>query len=225
MELLKIEIPNFAREVQTSKTRRPKYYKKGENIPKKYQNVSYQYRAFGRDTVLFSIATALPIVKNPNKAGQPKYDTISGNDIWSEHKRGHYKAKFKATIQVYMWEVVKFLGKNDFIINETEYPLQINFDFYTYKEPQDLDNLDLWYRKCFLDAIQDQYNIDKGVKRELKEKRMIRNDNPLVIKQLNSGHHDCLKGQDSLIITISKSANKVIDYSIEEFLTINLTQL
>lgn len=215
--LITITIPKFAREIKVTNARRAKYYHESENIPKKYQNSDYNWLLHKGKTVLCNLITKEPVIKNPTTAGTPRFETINGNDLWSGAKRDDYKDIFKASIQVWFWECIKLLNLEKTNLNESLYPLQIELIFYTYKEEQDLDNLDLWYRKCFLDAIQDVYTF-KETPRKLIETRFIRNDNTKIVKSIHSDHHDCKFGEDKLVIKINTCNNTVIDYNKEDFI-------
>lgn len=215
--LITITIPKFAREIKVTNARRAKYYKSGEDIPKKYQTPDYNWLLYKGKLVWCNLITKEPVIKNPNAAGTPKFETINGNDLWSGAKRDDYKDIFKASIQVWFWECIKLLNLEKTNIDESLYPLQIVLNFHTYKENQDLDNLDTWFRKCFLDAIQDVYTF-KETPKKLIETRFIRNDNTKIIKSIHSEHHDCRFGEDALIIEINRCYNKVIDYNKEDFI-------
>jgi len=214
---MKIEIPNFARDICVSKARRAKFYKHGDKIPKKYQTKSYNFIPYRGKMVLVETSTNQPVIKNPTQAGTPSFVTIAGNDVWDTHRRGDYVEKIKLSIQVYFWEIIKHfkLDKEDL---ESLIPIRITFDFYTCKETQDLDNLELLYKKAFIDAIQDK-------KYPVEEKRLIRNDTTKWIKSLYTNHHDVkTKDNEKLVITLTKCDNIVIDYA-NDITTLNINNL
>lgn len=222
MKEIKIEIPNFARDIQVSNSRRAKYYEEGEKIPKKYQNNSYEFtkvKSSSKKTriVLFNKKTNEPVIKNPNTAGTPKFTTIAGNDLWNTHRVGNYIEKIKLSLQVYFWEIIKHFKLENEDLTEL-IPIRIKFDFYTHKETQDLDNLSLFYQKAFADAIQNKVYP--------KEKRWLDNDDLKNIKSYYVNHHDVKsKKEEKLIITISKADGcNVIDYE-KEVLQININEL
>lgn len=79
-EIFRIEIPNYITHVQLSKARRKKYYKKGNKIPKKYQNAQFGYNKLG---ILIENKSSLPIVANPRTAGTPRFKKINGQEIYT----------------------------------------------------------------------------------------------------------------------------------------------
>jgi hypothetical protein len=206
MKEIKIVIPNFAREIKVSNNRRASYYKEGEKIPKKYQNKFYTFLPYKGKMILFDNKTKCPVIKNPNTAGTPKFTTIAGNDLWNTHRVGNYIEKIKLSLQIYFWDVIKHFKLENLNI-ESYLPMRITFDFYTYKETQDLDNLALFYQKSFADAIQDKVYPE--------EKRWIKKDDVKTIKSYVINHHDVeSKEKEQLIITITKVENcNVIDYT------------
>jgi hypothetical protein len=219
MELLKITIPKFARTVTVSQARRANYYHQGEKIPKKYQGDDFAWRIHRKKMVLFNVKTNSPVVKNPNTAGTPRDEVIAGNSVWDTTRIGNYTELIKLSVQKYFWDVITHFGldKTDL---RGKVPLRIHLEFYTYKEAQDVDNLDLIYRKAFIDAIQDRPEhmvYDVGP-------RLIANDNAKTIKSIYTDHHDCMPDEEKLVITISLCDNTVINYD-EIIWKINLTQL
>jgi len=212
--MIVIEIPRFAKEIQISKARKAKFYYQGEKIPKKYQNKFYTFLPRKGKMVLIDNSTKQPVIKNPNAAGTPSYTTIAGNDIWNTNRVGVYTEQIKLSLQNWFWEIIKYYKLDKLDVTEL-LPLHITFDFYTYKEKQDLDNLKLFYEKAFIDAIQDSTYAN--------ETRWLRNDSTKQIKALYTNHHDCKnKEEEKLVITITKSNNTVIQYDeLIEKLNIN----
>jgi hypothetical protein len=222
MELLRIEIPKFAKEVTVSQARRANYYHLGEKIPKKYDNEDYGYIVKGKYRILANVKQKPPVlvIKNPNTAGTPRKETISGNDIWNTMRVGNYTEIIKLSVQKYFWDVIKHFELDTLDLHD-KFPLRVHLIFHTYKEPQDVDNLDLIYRKAFLDAIQDRpehmvYDIGP---------RLIRKDDAKTVKSLYTDHHDCMPDEEKLIITISLCDNKVIDYNNLPIWKINIMEM
>lgn len=208
-----IQIPNFAREITLNNKRNASYYKKGDKIPKKYSMDKHTFDAKGR---LIDLANGTLVLKNPNSVGTPKTTTIAGNDLWNTHRIGNYTELIKITLQEWLWGIICHysLQQVDLI---GLLPMRVHLDFYTYKEPQDLDNLDLFYRKAFADAIQDN--------KYKNETRWLRNDNTRNIKSFLTDHNDVKnKSEEKLVITITKAPVVFIDYEKEtlQFNTANL---
>ena len=151
MKLVVIEIPNYIREIQLSKSRRPKYYPETDSIPKRYQNDRYGFI----NGYLYELETSTKLVKNKAYIQKPRFKRIQGQDIW----RGinfNLRSKISKEIKKYFYE--QFRG----IPYITEYPLEIRIDYYDkMNEGEDLDNLAYWYRKCIHDALCGNVEFNK----------------------------------------------------------------
>lgn len=74
-KILIVKIPEFKTKFEISHSRRAKYYKPGDKIPKKYQNPEY----YGfRNNYLCELPMVVKVVKNTRVAGTPKYWTLNG---------------------------------------------------------------------------------------------------------------------------------------------------
>jgi hypothetical protein len=222
-ELFTYTIKNFPREVQVSKAQRAKYYEHDKPLPKKYQTSQYSYKQLNKKLVLFDTITNTPIIKNASKAGQPKFHKISGNDLWAANLPSTFIQKLKATISEAFWQEIKNNNNVEQIRNLLKgKKLKIDFTFSTYKEIQDLDNLDIFYRKCIIDAITDKYEYEKGERKKLLETRILEDDSVKYIKEIHTKHDDCVQYEDSLTISIFASNRTVLDYLKTEILKINI---
>lgn len=199
-----ISIPNFAREITLSNKRRASYYKKGDKLPKKYSTFTH---TFDKKERLINVVTGELVIKNPDSVGTPKTTTIAGNDLWNTHRIGNYTELIKISLQEWLWQVICHYKLQTVDLTEL-LPMRVKLDFHTYKESQDLDNLDLFYRKAFADAIQDnKFN---------NETRWLRNDNTRHIKSFVTNHHDVSnKSEEMLVITITKAPVRFINYETE----------
>jgi len=204
--LIQFTIPNFARRVQTSAAQRPKFYKEGDKYPKvKYsEDKGYKFVKFPNKRYAILVdKNNNPVIKNPNEVGTPKFSDIRGNDLWDTKAIGNRVEMIKLSLQEYLWSVIKFYKIPEQINIREEKALRVHLEFYTYKEPEDTDNLDTFYRKAFADAIQDN--------KYLKETRLISNDK--VIKSFYTDQYDVEEeSMQKLVITVSRCTNKVIDY-------------
>jgi hypothetical protein len=171
--------------------------------------------------ILFDTDTNSPVIKNPNTVGKPREEIIAGNSVWDTARIGNYTEIIKLSVQNYFWQVIKHFNLDKTDVLRGKVPLRVHLHFHTFKEPQDIDNLDLIYRKAFLDTIQDRpdYMIyDVGP-------RLIESDGPKIIKSVYTDHHDCMPDEEKLIITISLCNNNVIDYDNLPIWKINLKEL
>ena len=81
--IFEVKIHNFIERILISKERRTKYYQKGCELKKKYQNKQFyrfkKVKVGNREQVyLVDIRTGLPVISNPRTAGTPKYLKIKG---------------------------------------------------------------------------------------------------------------------------------------------------
>jgi hypothetical protein len=206
--LLKITIPAIPRQVQISKSQKPKYYDKDRLstfVPKKYHNPNFIWKkdAKGRKTLLFDVKANEFVVKNANVAGKPKHHIISGNDVWDVKYNRTVIEIVKISLQEHLWSCIKHFYPETPTYLREEKALRIHLKFYAFNEKQDTDNFDLLYRKALADAIQDNsYN---------NEVRLIPNDN--VIK---SFYTDIIpvksKESEQLVIEIIKCEELYLDY-------------
>lgn len=197
MKLLrKIEIPNYIRQVELSKSRAAKYYVKGKKEPtaEKYKSGRYQWKPEdvvrkGKKVVqycLWDVATNKKVVVNSRTVGTPKTKLINGQDLFG-----------RATTKNYTLIKEMDAIKNSFVpyVNElepiTEYPIRILCQVYDHiidplcnGQMWDVGNRFLMYGKCFEDVLQGWpiYNKKKGIM-EYKCKQIITDDNVTKITQ------------------------------------------
>jgi hypothetical protein len=230
MILLEYKIPDFVRHIKLSDARRARYYKNKETIPERYKNDKYHWVKDKKgNLILTEKVTNLPVVKNKAVVGTPSFFHIEGNKVWQEGRNDKQLQIIKYTLQEYFWEVIKYLSPKDangfdkpFRLNE---PADIEFIFNVYQEGQDCDNLDLFYRKCFLDGAKDQYSLNKGEKKTLIQERVIPDDNKNYVRAVTSRINDCKRGEDSLHIIFKKTQSIIIDYEKESVIQIDSTKL
>ena len=141
--MLIIEIPNYLTHVQLTKGRRPKYYTKGTNIPKKYQKYK-QYDSKGR----LLDDNKKPLIANPASVNKPRIKKINGQELYSGNMPPHMRSKVVACIKE---SFEPFLKKVKPIL---DFPIRIDAELHTIPGTWgwDLDNQ--WiYHKCFQDAL------------------------------------------------------------------------
>jgi hypothetical protein len=95
------------------------------------------------------------IVSNPKTAGQPRYETLSGNKLTSgyasEHQRNHIAIGLKDFYRPFIRKMKPFT-KDDF-------PIRIEWDFYTTVDTPNFDMDNFWfYLKYFLDTLKEGYD-------------------------------------------------------------------
>ncbi len=147
--LHQVEIDDYIEYVTLSKKRRPKYHRKGSNIPKKYLDTTkYNFDTKG---TLVDVKTGEKVIANPKVANKPRLKKISGQDIWVgiDH---HLRSKIAKEVKSYF----KIAFKNIKPLQAKDYPIGVSIDFYKPigEGDYDLDNLVLIYRKCCHDALK-----------------------------------------------------------------------
>lgn len=169
MELLRtIEIPQYIREVEMSKSRSAKYFIKEELgkkiIPLKYQNGNYMWlqdkvQRKGKSvlkTFLVNAETLEKIVANSRTVGKPKMKTINSQDIYSGRIREFAKEKMKKAIKQSYEKHLLNIPKLDI----SDFPIRILVKLYDTYEIENKLNWDVgnrfWiYGKCFEDCLTD----------------------------------------------------------------------
>jgi len=207
MKLIAIEVENYIREVQLTKSRRAQYYSDQAAIPKKYQNEKFAFtKGFLRDT-----ETNEKIIKNKASVKKPRHKKIQGQDIW----RGinfNLRSKIGKEIKKYFYEHFRGLP---YI---TDYPLEVKIDFYDkLDEGEDLDNMVYWYRKCIHDALCgnvefNKINVEKngGIVQENipdreKYPQIIVDDSKKYIQSIPTRFYPIKEGENpKIVVEISK---------------------
>ena len=139
-----ITIPRYITRIQTSKQRRRTYYKKvgGKQIPKKYSLLGFDKQGFLVD------AEGERIVSNPRSHGKPKYEYLSGNTLTSGYSTPFMRSRIAREMHNFYAPFVRSMRPM------TEYPLRIEWDFYTTVDKPDFDLSNFWfYLKYFEDTL------------------------------------------------------------------------
>ena len=153
--IFEVKIHNFLDRILVSKERRTKYYQKGCELKKKYQNKQFyrfkKVKVGNREQVyLVDIRTGLPVISNPRTAGTPKYLKIKGNAFYSgfgsPHQRIMVVNAIKNSFKPYFKKIKSI----------KDFPIRIEFNYIISREgSQDIDNLNFAYQKCTLDLLQE----------------------------------------------------------------------
>lgn len=85
--------------------------------------------------------------KISSTSGTPKYHKVAGNDLWAS-LNPHIRAKVLKELK--LWFYNNYVRSLDPL---TEFPISITFEFHGPLTDHDLDNLDIFYRKAFLDCL------------------------------------------------------------------------
>ena len=180
MEKIEIEIPDYIRTVELSKSRRQRYYEKGKKLPtaKKYLDDSkYEWQTFNRRVFLVDKQTMKKVVSNPKSAGTPRILTINGQKIYNGEVAKQMRNKVLLEIKK---SFAPYLNKLD-VISADSYPLKITLEIHDEiyagsKSLWDADNRAWPYIKAFQDCLTG--SIKEGSSRN---KQIIPDDNILWI--------------------------------------------
>ena len=139
--MARIVFPDYPTKLQTSKTRRKKYFMDGDAIPKKYQGDNFVFKK-GK---LYDSQAKEFIVKNAQFVNKPRYQHLSYNKI-STPMKVPVLIKLKEWMSMYMPSTLDIKG-----------PLAVSAVVYDWPIPlnKDLDNMHIYY-KAFLDLLKDR---------------------------------------------------------------------
>lgn len=159
MLIKKLLINDFPRKIKISNKRRRKYYDKSskKNIPKKYLNTSkYVYKKFGDREFLIEVSTGEKVIANPRTADQPRYKTVSGQEIYSGNLHHHTRNKIMQELKQFFLRQFEINELTPF--DENMFPLIITGELFSpYYEQKnndwDVDNFQFPYVKAFHDAL------------------------------------------------------------------------
>jgi hypothetical protein len=160
-----IEYPNYPRKILLSKKRMTKYFVKGKNEPKtkKYQTQDYRYKRFKDGKEYLVDKDNKPVIANPRACGTPKYQIISGQDVWAQTLYYQLRCKISQELHKFFKEKIKDLPVITF------YPLKIEMEIHDtvkFKNSYwDVDNRALIYNKTFMDTLTECGKIidDKNI--------------------------------------------------------------
>lgn len=102
-----IKIPEFKTKFEISHSRRAKYYKFGDNIPKKY-NIAEYYHYDENTKILMDTINKTKVIKNTRVAGTPKYWVLNGQSLYSGNM--HQMVRNKVTNLVHEY-LSSFIGE------------------------------------------------------------------------------------------------------------------
>ena len=141
-----ITIPQYPTRIQLTNSRRPQYYTDVKNIPKKYQNLRYVFKA-GK---LYDIKRKKFVARNEASRQKPRYVTISGNNLYSRmHERVRIKImhELKSTMRPYLPDKL-----------DLKFPVKVTMRVYRTVDTGnwDLDNFNIFYFKAFFDLLRDE---------------------------------------------------------------------
>lgn len=144
-----ITVPRYITKVQLSRKRRPKYYKSGEKIPKKYSDYQFDTKGFLIDP------EGNKLIKNKAFVDKPRFQILSGNNLISGYGSPHIRAKLARELKnFYRPFLLDYVKEHGPIEN---FPLKVEWDVYTVNVREgtwDASNLYFYY-KYFEDTAVD----------------------------------------------------------------------
>lgn len=166
--LASIEIPKFITRVKMSNKRRKKYYKKTKKKGWKPRNLPKTYRQKLEDGVYSMSSRGYLLdendkkkLANPQTAGKPRYEVLSGNNLLSGYGSPHTRAKLVGALKDFYRPFVQDYIKENGPIEK--YPLKVIWECHTVVEDDpnwDASNL-FFYYKYFEDCL---FEEGKGLK-------------------------------------------------------------
>lgn len=182
MNIIKIEIPEYLRKVELSRSRNQKYYVAGKNTPKakKYlDKEKYDWKKIGDKTFLVDLETNEKVIANPKAAGTPRNLVINGQKIYNGEASKHIRNKVLSAIKESFSTYINKLSEIK------EFPLTLELEIHDVIRENgsyslwDIDNRSYPYIKAFQDCLTG--NKDKTGKK--RNKQIIPDDNILFITQ------------------------------------------
>jgi hypothetical protein len=140
--MTEIEIPEYLTHVQLSKSRKAKYYNRGQKVPKKYS----KFKTYDLKNRLLG-ADGNPIVANAGVVNTPRELKINGQSLYSGNMNPMVRSKVVSTIK-------QFFEQFTSNIKSVQVPVRIEADLYCPLAAKNWDLDNQWiYHKCFLDSL------------------------------------------------------------------------
>ena len=139
---IEVVIPEYITHVELSKTRRPKYYKKGQRIPKKYS----KFKKYDLQGYLLN-DEGNKILANAGVVNKPRMLKINGQQLYSGNMNPMLRSKVVNVIKNFFHVYTSGL-------DSLEVPVRIEADLYAPLAAKNWDLDNQWiYHKCFLDSL------------------------------------------------------------------------
>ncbi len=178
------EIPRFMEHIKLSEKRRPVYYKMGNKIPKKYQDIeAYSYDKNG---ILYNIETGEKVIKNTRTVGKPNMKKINSQSLWSGINP-HLRRKIKRDMSHYLLNYINKIPP----VRMKQYPIGIEFVLYDIMDGEnDLDNFVYIWFKVVLDVL---------TAKEMNHKPIIIDDSRKYVRRLGINFVPIEKHEDRVL--------------------------
>jgi len=141
-----ITIPRYITRVKLAESRRAKYYKAGNKIPKKYNTPNYRF-----ENGLLVDSSGEKVIANPRSVGKPRYEALSGNKLTSGYSSPFIRNKIATSLHEFYRPFVKSMR------SITTFPIRMEWDFYTTITTTNFDLSNFWfYLKYFEDTLAEE---------------------------------------------------------------------
>lgn len=142
--IIKIEIPEYITHIKLSNSRKAKYYKMTDKIPKKHKNLHIDNMGFYRDSL------NRKVIKNSNTVGTPNIKAINGQDFYSGFLNPMIRAKIVSIMKSFFIDALKEIPP----LKSSDFPIAFELELHTTKNMLfDIDNK--WiYTKVILDSLR-----------------------------------------------------------------------
>lgn len=146
--MLKITVPQYPVRIQMTKSRRAKYYKAVEDLPKTWKRDRFGLKG----GFVYNLETGERVIKNSRSVGTPRYQTLSGNSFWAGFGHPSQRAILARALKDGLKENMIVEGDP---LKVEDFPLQV---FWKISKPTaiDFDISNLWfYYKMLEDCLVD----------------------------------------------------------------------
>lgn len=93
--LQRLVIPEYITQVKMTEKRRPRYYKKLEDLPGNWK----RERFYVKSNKVYRRLDDKPVIKNSRAVGTERYETLNGNKFWAGYGNPHTRAKLARAIK------------------------------------------------------------------------------------------------------------------------------
>lgn len=158
---LVVTIENPKEHFPVSKSRRAKYFKINDPLPKKYQNKNFIFKKYNSGELrLYNVDNQEFVIKNNKVAGKPKLWKVNGQELYNGSLFHSTRAKIAKEVHLYLREYIKDLPNMTANLEKGSY-LSIKMVIYSPLPDNvfwDCSNKWIWI-KWFEDVLSDAKKI------------------------------------------------------------------
>jgi len=143
-----LTIPEWKNKVPVGRIA-PQYYKKGSKLPSKHKGA--KLKKFGRSS--FYVMGSKKIVKNPTKAGKPKFWNLNGQQFYTTNMHWSTRSTIMNFYHSYFTKYIKKQFKKQFPVF-LSHSLEMNIEIYEIFSSKTPDITNMWLiTKLFEDSM------------------------------------------------------------------------